>query len=184
MDDMQAFDKQLASVVRRRVGPSESVDDLAVFDAVIAANRQKGWGFTMFSALKFVAASVIVALFGGFLLAGVFTTQHSEEVVPAAVSASPTTEATGEPTEAPATSVRTDILPGVELTVEEIEPGVFHVISDGVRTRFGGDTDFSDLVAVIETEVVVNFANHVCVNRKTFLLDGNPPQNVAFCFQH
>ena len=30
----------------------------------------------MFSALKFVAAAVIVALFGGFLLAGVLTTQQ------------------------------------------------------------------------------------------------------------
>jgi hypothetical protein len=36
-------------------------------------------------------------------------------------------------TEAPTTSVRSDLLPGVELTVEEVEPGVFHVIGDGVR---------------------------------------------------
>ena len=32
-------------------------------------------GFTMFSALKFVAAGVIVALFGGFLLIGILSTQ-------------------------------------------------------------------------------------------------------------
>ena len=37
----------------------------------------------MFSALKFVAAGVIVALFGGFLLAGVLTTPSDEEMAPA-----------------------------------------------------------------------------------------------------
>ena len=58
--------------------------------------QQRGWlphidtrGFTMFSALKFVAASAIVALFGGFLLTGVFTTQQGDEMQPAAVTGSP-----------------------------------------------------------------------------------------------
>ena len=46
---------------------------------------------------------------------------------------SPSPEATSEPTEATTTSVRTDILAGVALTVEEVEPGVFHVVNDGVR---------------------------------------------------
>ena len=36
----------------------------------------------MFSAVKFIAAGVIVALFGGFLLAGVLTTQQGDEVAP------------------------------------------------------------------------------------------------------
>ena len=45
-------------------------------------------------------------------------------------------------TEAETTSVRTDILSGVELTVEEVEPGVFHVLDDGVRDLdLGGNTD-------------------------------------------
>jgi hypothetical protein len=98
----------------------------------------------MFSALKFITASVIVALFGGFVLAGLFTTQQ-DEMVPAAVTASPATEASTRPTE-PSTSsdpsVRTDILPGVALTVEEVAPGVFHVVNDGVRDIAPGtDTD-------------------------------------------
>ena len=97
----------------------------------------------MFSALKFVAASVIVALFGSFLMMGLLSTQPAEEAVTTAVSASPTTdatsEATSEPTEAETTSVRADLLPGVTLTVEEVEPGVFHVLDDGVRARFEGD---------------------------------------------
>jgi len=101
-------------------------------------------GFTMFSAVKFVAAAVIVALFGGFLLAGVLTTPQPDEVAPAAVTESPTpgAVASGSPepaatsvsSEAPTTPVvRSDILPGVALTVEEVEPGVYRVISDGVR---------------------------------------------------
>ena len=40
--------------------------------------RQPARGFTMFSAVKFVVAAVIVALFGGFLLAGVLTTPQGE----------------------------------------------------------------------------------------------------------
>ena len=94
MDDMNAFDRQLASVVLQRVGPPEPVDDLAVFDAVIAANRRKRWGFTMFSALKFIAASVIVVLFGGFLLAGVLTTPQESGLAPAQGTGMPA--ATGE----------------------------------------------------------------------------------------
>jgi hypothetical protein len=74
-------------------------------------------GFSMFSALKFVAAATIVALFGGFLLAGVLTTQQGDDMTPGAVTESPS----------PMTSVRSDILPGVALTVEEVEPGVFRV---------------------------------------------------------
>ena len=37
------------------------------------------------------------------------------------------------PTEAPTASVNTDIMPGVTLTVEEVEPGVYRVVHDGVR---------------------------------------------------
>ena len=109
-------------------------------------------GFTMFSALKFVTAAVIVALFGGFLLTGVLTAPQDDEVLPAAVSASPTTEAEPdataaptEPTEPQDPSVRSDILPGVTLAVEEVEPGVFHVIDDGVRDLHSGRQ--TDIVA-------------------------------------
>ena len=96
----------------------------------------------MFSAVKFIAASVIVALFGGFLITGVLTTQQGDEMAPAAVTAPPTIEATSAPTEAPTRPVRTDILAGVELTVEEVEPSVFRVVNDGVRDLvLGGNTD-------------------------------------------
>ena len=139
MDDMQAIERRSPERCCGVRVPSEPVDDLAIFEAVTAASRSHRWGFTMFSALKLIAAGVIVALFGGFLLAGVLTSQQSDEVLPAAVSASPTTEATSEPTKAPTTSVRTDILPGVALTVEEVEPGVLRVVSDGVRDTTSKD---------------------------------------------
>ena len=97
----------------------------------------------MFSALKFIAASAIVALFGGFLTMGLLNTQQAEEAMTIAASASPTTEATSEatsaPTDAETESTRTDILPGVKLTVEQVEPGVFRVLHDGARAGFVGD---------------------------------------------
>ena len=109
---------------------------------ILEVPQQRSWlplidtgGLDTLSALKFVAASVIVALFGGLVLAGLFSTPQRDEVVPAAVTASPTTEAKDE---ARTKSVRTDILPGVELTVEEIEPGLYRVLHDGKRRLFRG----------------------------------------------
>ena len=46
-------------------------------------------GYTVFSAVKFLAAAAIVALFGGFLLTGVLTTPQGDEMAPAAVTESP-----------------------------------------------------------------------------------------------
>ena len=86
---MTPFDRQIAAEFLRDAGPSEPVDDLAIFESVTAANQSQRWGFTMFSAVKFVAAAAIVALFGGFLLAGILTTQQDGEVLPAAVTESP-----------------------------------------------------------------------------------------------
>ena len=88
-DDMTAFERQLSGEIAGLMGPAGSVDDLAVYESVTAASgRSPRWGFTLFSALEFIAASVIVALFGGFLMVGVFTTQQGDEVSPAAPSAS------------------------------------------------------------------------------------------------
>ena len=119
MDDMTAFERQVQRRVHRFVGPARPVDDLAVFEAVAAASRSHRWGFTMFSALKFVAAAAIVALFGGFLLAGVLTTQQDGEVAPAAVTESPSPMTTEE------------LLSG--MVTEEVEPGVLRVVNDGLR---------------------------------------------------
>jgi len=93
--------------------------------------QQRGWlpridtgrFQSMFSATKFVVAGVIVALFGGFLLTGVLTTQPSDDPLPAAVSsasvepdasevAAPTTEATTAPESTTTTN------PTIELPAE------------------------------------------------------------------
>jgi len=118
MDDMQAFERRVDDEMLRRAGPSLPVDNLAITDAVMTPTQSPKWRFqSMFSATKFVVAGAIVALFGGFLLSGVLTTPQLDEMVPAAVTASPSPE--------------TDLLPGVDLVTEEVEPGVFRVLSDG-----------------------------------------------------
>ncbi|MEA2026796.1 MAG: hypothetical protein U9O18_08890 [Chloroflexota bacterium] len=89
MDDLSAFERAVAAEVIHGMGPSEPVADLAVFNDVTAATKSRRWGFKMFSALKFAAAAAIVALFGGFLLTGVFTTQQEDEMLPAAATESP-----------------------------------------------------------------------------------------------
>ena len=83
----------------------------------------------MFSALKFIAAAAIVALFGGFLLAGVLTTPQGDEMVPAAVTESPEPEA--EQTTPPPAPMTTDELLALAVT-EEVEPGVLRVVDDGL----------------------------------------------------
>jgi hypothetical protein len=163
MDDMTAFERLIANAATRAVGPPRPVDAMIVVRSAKAApegrwtpldrwfprrtsTRPEG-GFSMFSALKFVAASAIVALFGGFLLAGVLTTPQDDEMAPAAMSASPASEVTSEPTEAPTTRARTDLLAGVALTVEEVEPGVYRVVDDGVR----------DLASVGKRDIVTGY---------------------------
>ncbi len=120
MADMTAFERQVQGHIHRFVGPVHPVDDLAILDAVVAASRSQGWGFRTFSALKVVAAAAIVALFGGFLLITITPLPRSDEMAPAAVTESPSPMTTEE------------LLTG--MVTEEVEPGVFRVINDGVRS--------------------------------------------------
>ena len=107
----------------RQVGAgwlSRLLDDEVVPVRVSATSgRQPARGSTMFSALKLIAASVIVALFGGFLLAGLLVTQRGDEMAPATVTDSPSPKTTEA------------LLSG--MVTEEVEPGVFRVINDGIR---------------------------------------------------
>ena len=85
MDDTQTFERRVATEVIQGMGPSEPVDDAAIFTA-ITTTRSPKWRFgSMFSATRFVVAGAVVALFGGFLLAGVLT-HPSDESLPAAVA--------------------------------------------------------------------------------------------------
>jgi hypothetical protein len=93
MTDMTAFERRVAAGMLQRAGPSRPVDDLAIYEAVAAASRPRSWGLKMYSALKFVTAGVIVALFGGVLLTGILSERQRDEAQPAEATASPTTEA-------------------------------------------------------------------------------------------
>lgn len=79
MDDMNAFERAVADEMARRAGPLRLVDDLGIFHAVNAAAQSPDRRYrSMFTAVRFVAAGAIMALFGGFLLSGVLTTQRAE----------------------------------------------------------------------------------------------------------
>lgn len=83
MDDMTAFERLVAGRTQQQAGPIRPVNDAAIFSA-ITTTQSPNWRFqSMFSAAKFVVASAIVALFGGFLLAGLLT-QPSDDPLPAA----------------------------------------------------------------------------------------------------
>jgi hypothetical protein len=90
MDDMTAFERQVAGELAHRAGPIRPVDASAILSAITVIQSPKRVFHPMFSATKFVVAGAIVALFGGFLLAGVLTPQRSDERVPAAASPSST----------------------------------------------------------------------------------------------
>ena len=88
MDDMTAFDRQVADEMFRIVGPARPVDDLAVFDAVVAATQSPKWRFwsrsmpsvsgshirvtgrtqVMFSPVKAIITGALVFALGGVLL--------------------------------------------------------------------------------------------------------------------
>ncbi len=82
-EEMTALERQLATEIHHLMGPVFPVDDRAVFEAVAAANRPWPWGSTMFAALRFLSAGAIVALFAGFLLLGVLTTEPRDDLAPA-----------------------------------------------------------------------------------------------------
>jgi hypothetical protein len=94
MDDMNAFEQRVAAEVIRVMGPPKPVDDAAIYHAITATQSPK-WRFpSMSSAVKFVAASAVVALFGGVLLTSQLTTQDPAEPsvgVSASHSPSPST---------------------------------------------------------------------------------------------
>jgi len=101
----------------------------------------------MFSATKFVVVGVIVALFGGVLFSGVLTQRGEEQIPAVGASASAQAEPTDVMTaaaertpeaEADSTNSTPDLLPGVDLVTKEVEPGVYRVLSDGIRDLTNG----------------------------------------------
>jgi len=153
MTDMNAFERQVSSEISGFMGPVRPVDDAAIFAAITTVPSRK-WGIlpraglvrpfesgtmsaahaaatthewrfqSVFSATKYVVAGAIVALFGGFLLMGL-ASRPNEDMAPAASASS--APATAEPT------ATAELLPGVDLSTNEVTPGVFRVLGDGIR---------------------------------------------------
>jgi len=73
MDDMDAFERQVAAEMVRRAGPTLPVDDAAVLTMIAATKAPKRSVQAVFGAARFVVAAVIVAAFGGLLLTVVLT---------------------------------------------------------------------------------------------------------------
>lgn len=115
MDEMDPFERQLASRLQRKAGQPRSVDAMAIARAATTTTRR--WRVqSAFNATRFVVAAVIVVLFGGFLLAGLLT-QPSDRPVPPAASPEASHRATDE------------LL--ARLETEEVAPGVLKVAADG-----------------------------------------------------
>ena len=107
MDDMTAFENQVAREVALEGGPSRPVDVSFIVASANGGRSAGRWsvvtrwfggggaplptegGSRMFSALKIVTAAVVVAAFGGFLIAGLTGEPQETEPFPAAVSPSP-----------------------------------------------------------------------------------------------
>lgn len=107
MDEMTAFERQIAGELSRMAGPGRHIDAMAMARTVASPTSRwpavTRWsrsgslpapterGFSMFSAVKFVAAGAIVALFGGLLLIGTPMAEQ-QQLAPAAetTSAEPT----------------------------------------------------------------------------------------------
>lgn len=110
MDDMTAFERQIAGELGRMAGPGRRIDAMAMVQAVATRTAREsaitrrirgrvspspqGRGITVFSAVKFVTAGAVVALFGSLLLQGAPMTEQ-EQPVPAAEAA------TADPTYVP-----------------------------------------------------------------------------------
>ena len=103
MHDLNELERMVAAELQRDAGPVLPVDDRAVFESVSASGRPR-WNTSVLRFASYLAAGVIVALFGGFMLVGVVT-QPTGDGIPVAPggSASPEGTLSVGPTHAPVT---------------------------------------------------------------------------------
>ena len=154
-DDMTDFERQLARGLDRMGGPGRRIDAVAMVHAVRTTTPVGNWavvrrrlgsrarpnptdrGLITLSAVRFVAAAAVVALFGGILLSGALTTQQGDGAVPGAVvtSASPSATEPGSGT--------------VSVTVDGLEGAsgsrLAAILYEGVPALASGDTPFRGL---------------------------------------
>ena len=118
MPDDSAFERQIEVVLGRMGGPEPTFDAMAIARA--AAVPSSRWRFpSVVGATRFVVAGLIVAVFGGLLLAMVLTQPRGDEMAPAAETDSPSPPTTEE------------LLSG--MVTEAVEPGVLRIVNDGAR---------------------------------------------------
>jgi hypothetical protein len=151
MDEMNVFEQQVARDALRDAGPSRPVDAAAVFARAAPATQSPKWRFqAVFSATKFVVAGAIVALFGGFLLAGIATGPGEQQLPAAGASASQAAEAesimgaTIEPVPSPVSeaspAASAEPLTAQTLVVASDGNGEFSIIKEAVDAAADGDT--------------------------------------------
>lgn len=87
MDEMTAFERHLSAELGEMAGPGRRIDGMAVVSAVATQSPARRIQ-AMFSATKFVVAGAVVALLGGFLLAGLPSQPPADVQAPAASAVS------------------------------------------------------------------------------------------------
>lgn len=104
MHDLNEIERAVADELRRDAGPLLPVDDRAVYESVSTHGRPR-WNASLLRFTTYLAAGLIVALFGGFLIVGV-ATQPSGDGIPVAPGGSAPPEGTPSvgPTQAPTPS--------------------------------------------------------------------------------
>ena len=100
MHEMNEIERAVADELRRDAGPLLPVDDRALFESVSAQGRPR-WSVSFLRFASYLAAGVIVALFGGFLLVGVVTEPSGDGPVAPGGSTSPEGTPSALPTDAP-----------------------------------------------------------------------------------
>jgi streptogramin lyase len=136
------LDLALGAIGRRRTDvavPPVLHERVAMVPSVTPHRRHwlpqfSGWPRPLFSTAKFVLAAAIVALFGGFLLAGILADPEAERSAPATTTPSPSPVTVDE------------MLAGM-ITSEDPEAGLISVENDGHRDIYqtpwtrGGDIE-------------------------------------------
>lgn len=150
--DIELTLHELARVHVRHEAPADVREDARLVPLTTPRRRSwppqpADWRFhSILSAARFVLAGAIVALFGGFLLAGILA-QRNEDMAPAAV------------TDGPSPTTTEALLSG--MVTEEVEPGVFRVLSDGVREPLALDSQ-AKVVAGMDGSVVLWHTDRRC----------------------
>lgn len=137
MHESDAFERQIAGEMMRRAGPIRSVDDAAIWAAVVATkapNRSIG-GFL--GVIRFAAAGVIVAAFGSFLLAVALTQPRDQDNRPVVGGASPSPAAS---TVVPSPAVTVAPSP---TTVASPSPSVSPALPRATATKFARPFEYS-----------------------------------------